>query len=61
MQIFAYMWGGVGASIVAGLDDFDRLPGAVFGSIFGGFQQVGALLVVGAGLLVGLLAAGVAR
>jgi len=55
------MWGGVGASIVAGLDDFDRLPGAVFGSILGGFQQVGALLVVGAGLLVGLLAAGVAR
>jgi len=55
------MWCGAGASIIAGFDDFDRLSGAVLGSIFGGFQQVGALLVVGAGLFVGLLAAGVAR
>lgn len=51
------MWSGAGA----GFDDFDCLPATVFGSIFGGFQQVGALLVVGSRLLGNLLAAGVAR
>lgn len=62
LNLFAYLGTGIGTVIGIGMDfdDFYRLPGTIFGTVLVGLQQVGALLVAGIGLLVGLIAARIA-